>query len=459
MLRSLQIIVLLVIALIISEVALWLFLSEGVDTFSFFFSLLFGYASLLSLLFFGNKVTWLGKVLKYFWNTFLTKVPGAFTTSLFLLAISILIGYFLFVRWETIKFNTIFEVDSKMVNVSSDSSMQIENIHTSEISTSKIDENGRARFRSEKDSILQVKTYLGDNEFIFQPMTIETIPFYKMLNMDNAEKQREPTSVTQTESKIASFNLPQLYFQQFNTDLNAESQYVQSKQHVKYGLPGRVNIIEKSGYIFSFNQLLRIPNWVAYWFTGEIREISRPRNFVIEPLIDISVQALNEDYRGSGYDRGHLVSIADMKFLGVKEVSEANSMATAIPKSPYLNRKTWYFLEEFARNFAKEGVGIIAGPIFQGKGNSVQLITIGANDVAVPTHVFRIIYRDNPDLTLDVLAFIVPNSDNISNNINDYLISVDAIEKLTGLDFFNELTPEIEERIESVVPTRVWEIN
>jgi len=202
--------------------------------------------------------------------------------------------------------------------------------------------------------------------------------------------------------------------------------------------------------------VLRVPNWVGYWLNGRSKEIERPSRFVSEPLIDVSLQALSDDYRGSGYDRGHLVSISDMKHLGGKEVKEANSMATVVPQSRYLNRKTWVALEKVGRIYAENGVGIIAGPIFQGKNNNVQLITIGDNDVGVPTHLFRIIYRVKPGSLIETLPFIVPNSDDVTNDITEYLVSVDAIEELTGLDFFNELDSKVEKQIESIVPTTIW---
>jgi len=430
--------------------------SNEAATFSFFFSALLGYASLLSLIFFGDKITWLGKVLKILWNISLSSLTKAIITSFILLAVCLLFGFILYDKWETTKYNTVFEIDSKKNNIPNDAAMQVENIHTQEIYISTIEPNGRGRFRADKDSVVQVSTNLNGVQYVFQPIAIGKIPFYKSLDLNNAEKLKDKTVGVTLKSNVSTFTLPQSYFRQFNKDFNLESKYIQKTQHVKYGLPGRTNIIEKSGYIFSFNKVLRVPNWVGYWLNGRSKEIERPSRFVSEPLIDVSLQALSDDYRGSGYDRGHLVSISDMKHLGGKEVKEANSMATVVPQSRYLNRKTWVALEKVGRIYAENGVGIIAGPIFQGKNNNVQLITIGDNDVGVPTHLFRIIYRVKPGSLIETLPFIVPNSDDVTNDITEYLVSVDAIEELTGLDFFNELDSKVEKQIESIVPTTIW---
>lgn len=231
---------------------------------------------------------------------------------------------------------------------------------------------------------------------------------------------------------------------------------MRNEKYVKYGLPSNIGLVEKKGYVFSYNNVLRIPNWVAYWIMGESKNIERPRHFIQEPLIDVSVQASQYDYRGSGYDRGHLVSLSDMRYLGKQEIEEANSMATVMPQSRFLNRKTWVELEKLGRMYAENGVGIIAGPIFLGKNNKVQLITIGNNDVGVPTHLFRIIYRLKGNSSIEALSFIVPNSDDVSKDITEYLVSTDEIEKWTGLDFFNELEPLTEEKMEKSIPNALW---
>ena len=456
MLKFFQISVLFIISFVVSEVALWLSWSNEVGTFSFIFSVLFGYASLLSIIFFCDKVTWLGKTLKFIWNISLSNYTKAFSTSLLMISISILFGFVLYDKWETTKFNVIFEINTKESNIPNDSTMQVENIHTQEKSVGVIEPNGRGRFRINKDSVVQVSAKLGDIRYIFLPVSVEKIPFYKILDLDNAEKLKGEKSESLPQSMVASFSVPQSYFRKFNLVYDHDSHIQNYEKHVKFGLPSKVNLVEKRGYVFSFNSVLRIPNWVAYWITGVGKDIERPRRFIQEPLIDVSLQAVQGDYRSSGYDRGHLVSISDMRYLGKQEVEEANSMATVVPQSRFLNRKTWLELEKLGRMYADNGVGIIAGSIFQGIDNKVQLITIGNNDVGVPTHLFRIIYRIKVDGAIEILSFIVPNSDNLSKDITKYLVSVDTIEKLTGLDFFNELEPNYEEQIEQLVPSALW---
>jgi endonuclease G len=72
-------------------------------------------------------------------------------------------------------------------------------------------------------------------------------------------------------------------------------------------------IIKHTGYTLSYNSTYNIANWVAYELTAsETRPVVQRNNqFVPDPLLT-SGKASNEDYRGTGYDRGHLAPAADM---------------------------------------------------------------------------------------------------------------------------------------------------
>lgn len=80
-------------ALVVSETALWLSWSNDIGTLSYIFSALIGYASLLSIIFFGDRVSWLGNLLKSIWAITLSNYLKAFTTSLLLLIRAKLYGH------------------------------------------------------------------------------------------------------------------------------------------------------------------------------------------------------------------------------------------------------------------------------------------------------------------------------------------------------------------------------
>jgi hypothetical protein len=108
MLKHVQIAALFIMARVVSEVALWLSWSNDIGTFSYIFSVLIGYASLLSVIFFGDRVSWLGKALQFIWNLTLSNYPKAIATSLVITIVCVIFGFALHGKWETTRFNTIF---------------------------------------------------------------------------------------------------------------------------------------------------------------------------------------------------------------------------------------------------------------------------------------------------------------------------------------------------------------
>ena len=92
---------------------------------------------------------------------------------------------------------------------------------------------------------------------------------------------------------------------------------------------------------------------------------------------------------------------------------------------------------------------MVTGPILPKK----KTVTIGANKVTVPTHYYKVIF----DLTSPqkMIAFILPNegSDKL---LREFAVSVDAVEKATGLNFFSKVPKEEQERLERTISVNAW---
>nr|WP_321377248.1 DNA/RNA non-specific endonuclease [uncultured Bacteroides sp.] len=212
-------------------------------------------------------------------------------------------------------------------------------------------------------------------------------------------------------------------------------------------------IITHAGYTVSYNPEWRIPNWVSYELTRNETEgkLDRSDKFVIDPIVK-GVCPSNEDYKRSGYDRGHMAPAADMKWNSTV-MKECFYYSNMCPQKHSLNAGRWKTLEEKVRDWAQEdsAIVIVCGPIVD-KGYS----TIGNARVAVPQRFFKVILA--PFLKKPrAIGFIMKNEKE-ELPLSSYAVSVDRVEKITGLDFFSALPDDVENSIESSNSTYGWSL-
>ena len=138
---------------------------------------------------------------------------------------------------------------------------------------------------------------------------------------------------------------------------------------------------------------------------------------------------------------------------------ESFLMSNMTPQTAELNRGLWKNLEEQVRKWAAKfgAVTVVTGPVLEKKASKYE--AIGSNEVAVPEYFYKVLASSvideegNPSIIL--AAFIMPNR-GCTGDIWDYLVTVDEVEKRTGIDFFSALDDDIEERIESSIDTAHW---
>lgn len=91
----------------------------------------------------------------------------------------------------------------------------------------------------------------------------------------------------------------------------------------------------------------------------------------------------------------------------------------------------------------------------------IPYLVIGTNQVAVPTHLFKIVLSKNPQSgDWEALAFVLPNQKSFPSRppLEDYLTTIDWIEQQAGYDFFSKLDDVIEKTLESQKATGLWAI-
>ena len=169
----------------------------------------------------------------------------------------------------------------------------------------------------------------------------------------------------------------------------------------------------------------------------------RTDKFLPDPDVR-GAKAYSNDYTKSGYDRGHMAPAADMKW-SKQAMAESFYMSNICPQNPNLNRGDWNDLEEKSRQWAKKygAVYIACGPVYDhGKPKR-----IGNNKVAVPDAFYKVILI-NDSKTPQAIGFLFPNKAG-HKPLKKYIVTVDSVEKRTGIDFFPALPDEVENRIEA----------
>lgn len=237
------------------------------------------------------------------------------------------------------------------------------------------------------------------------------------------------------------------------------SEYVKEGERIKshtraFFLPASTTgqVIHHQGYSLSYSEPHEQAEWVAYELNRSHLSKSNFKRPYFE--IDHAVKtgaASWRNYKNSGYDRGHLVPAGDRTY-DKKAYDETFLTSNISPQDRDFNAGIWNTLEQKVRYWAKkyDGVFVVTGGVLKG-----NLKTIGNEKVAVPNLFYKIIY--DPE-NQKMIAFLMPNKDS-KEPLYNFVVSVDSVEVLTGIDFFPELDDELEDKLEAMDSYRNWGLN
>ncbi|ACF14264.1 DNA/RNA non-specific endonuclease [Chloroherpeton thalassium ATCC 35110] len=224
----------------------------------------------------------------------------------------------------------------------------------------------------------------------------------------------------------------------------AELNYLPSATHGK--------IVAHQYYTLSYVEKHEQAEWVAYELTKAeaLGTITRKDAFREDPSIQTGSATL-DDYKKSGYDRGHLAPAADMKF-SKEAMSESFFMSNMAPQKPSFNRGIWKELEEKVREWAVQNdrIYVVTGGVL-----TDGLSTIGADKVSVPKYFYKVVL-DYTEPETKAIAFVLPNQ-NSKKPLSSFAVSIDSVEKLTGIDFFPALPDDAENALERMVTYSLWD--
>ncbi|MFC4263106.1 DNA/RNA non-specific endonuclease [Ferruginibacter yonginensis] len=221
---------------------------------------------------------------------------------------------------------------------------------------------------------------------------------------------------------------------------------------VAIGLPAvapNEQLVKHSAYYLDYAPTFKQARWVAHIITPDVINgvVFRTNDFRVDSLVkggsaeeaDYFTKTLKPDgsflYDGYGYDRGHLAPSADFRW-SQKALSESYYYSNMSPQLPDFNRGGWGDLEDAIRGYlyknATTQLYVVTGPVLK---EGLPVITKSKNKVAIPQLYFKVVLDAGQQ---KAIGFVMPNA-TITQPLQYYAVSIDSVEALTGLDFFNKL--------------------
>ncbi|XP_023332241.1 nuclease C1 isoform X2 [Eurytemora carolleeae] len=222
-------------------------------------------------------------------------------------------------------------------------------------------------------------------------------------------------------------------------------------QIMRFGFPGLDHVRSHADYVLSYDRRNRVPHWVFEHLTKDSIQKSEGversnSEFKEDTSIHEFFRAKNSDYKHSGYDRGHMAPAGNHRRNQnmCDETFYLSNMAPQVGKG--FNRDKWEHLERYARKLTKlyKNVYICTGPLYLPRKEAsdgkmyVKYEVIGANNVSVPTHFFKVIVGETEDHQLELEAYVLPNQVIPDETpLNNFQVPVDSVERAAGLLFFD----------------------
>ncbi|VDM47356.1 unnamed protein product [Toxocara canis] len=235
-------------------------------------------------------------------------------------------------------------------------------------------------------------------------------------------------------------------------DVDVEKRPSRASEIMQYGFPGFDNLRTFEDYVLSYDQRNRTAHWVV--------EHLSPSMLTYDPSVDRSkcqfhadesihpyFRSQNEDYHKSGYDRGHLAAAGNHRRTQ-NSVDQTFLLSNISPQvGNGFNRDKWNELEKYVRSLARKNpnVYVCTGPLYlprlEADGHLyVKYKVIGKDNVAVPTHFFKVILVEVAKDKFDLEAYVLPNEaipDSMA--LASFRTPLDAIERAAGFLIFDKL--------------------
>jgi endonuclease G len=207
-------------------------------------------------------------------------------------------------------------------------------------------------------------------------------------------------------------------------------------QLVAYGYPTTTQVQQvtplcRIAYYTLHDDQHKVPAYSAEWLLPENLDGKNPRidSFKADPNVLEQHRAKPEDYANTGYDKGHMAPVEDMRKDSVAML-QSFYMSNMVPQNPQLNRVMWRMLETHVRKLAAAhatGIYVVTGSVFK------QPVSSIADGVGVPAYVFKVVIDKAHG---QGIGYLVPNTaPGKGAKYQSYAVPIKDVEVATGINF------------------------
>lgn len=210
-----------------------------------------------------------------------------------------------------------------------------------------------------------------------------------------------------------------------------------------YGMPAADHIMFNRHYVLGYSYYFRQAKWALEIIDPDNSGLDRSDNFRPDYRIPEMFRADLVDFKGSGYDRGHLVASANQRETELQN-SETFLLSNMSPQAPQFNRNIWGKLEAEVRRLDSRSViletYVICGPIFY---FDQPVKMVGAHDdngvsIPIPHAYFKSILTENNRGSLNMWSFMMPNKPS-NESLDTFLVPTELVEKMAGIKLWERL--------------------
>lgn len=233
-------------------------------------------------------------------------------------------------------------------------------------------------------------------------------------------------------------------------------------------------------YALEWDNTKRHANWVAFTFdtTTSADVVKRTDLWAKDPKLPAEMQTGDSDHTNDGFDRGHLCASEDRVYL--KEANEQTFYYSNIsPQLNDFNGGFWGKLEARVQTWGRSTADGVYDKVYVTKGGTLNKLlknfkgttvnggtpTTDANGftihgLACPEYYFMAVLSQKDDV-FHAIAFLVPHKEGMTRNpssdeLKEYVVSVDKLEEETGIDFFCNLPDVLENEVEAAYNLNDW---